>query len=110
MSVPSITTLDALKSAFTDRNRGGHEEVIFVNGKPYQGEVEFNSYRGFGWESGRTASIFITPHVDPTSEVILVDLHFMRLRRCVLNTKPEPWEKKQEWEAIDLPEDQKAGT
>lgn len=92
----------------------GFTELLFVNGKPYKGEVSMNRYKGMGWASGRTASVYITPTVDPASEVILVDFRYMRLRRCQLRVPTDPIEvmmgtrnNEQEWEAIDLPEDRR---
>ena len=93
----------------------GFTELLFVNGKPYEGGVSMNRYKGFGWASGRTASVIVSPPIDPASEVTLVDLRYMRLRRCQLL---EPVEfsieariaqkhNRQEWEAIDLPEDRR---
>jgi hypothetical protein len=93
----------------------GCDELIFVNGKPYEGVIALNRYKGIGWESGRTASVILSPPVDPTSEVILIDLRYMRLRRCQL-LKPVEFSveariaqkhNRQEWEAIDLPEDRR---
>ena len=108
MPVKSISTWEKIKTEINDRV--GLHEVVFVNGKPYEGEVSFNRYKGFGWESGRTASVFIKPEINPASEVLLVDLRYLRLRRCVLAPQVRPeWrqEGEQEWEAIDLPEDKK---
>jgi len=105
MPVPSITTISALISDLTTSS--GTHELIFVNGKPYEGEVSFGRYKGFGWESGRTATIYLSQAVDPSSKVFLVDLDFIRLRECFLTeNKSRHWA--QEWEAIDLPEDQKS--
>ena len=112
MPVKSISTWEEIKTNVNDRI--GLHEVIFVNGKPYEGEASFGRYKGFGWESGRTASIYITPPVDPASEVILVDLRYLRLRRCQLRVLTDRIDIKiaednnqQEWDAVDLPEDKK---
>lgn len=92
----------------------GLDELIFVNGKPYAGEIALNRYKGMGWESGRTASVILSPPVDPTSEVTLIDLRYMRLRRCQLLVPRDRIDaalaqkhNRQEWEAIDLPEDRR---
>lgn len=92
----------------------GFDELIFVNGKPYEGVISMDRYKGMGWESGRTASVYIRPPVDPSSEFIIIDLRYMRLRRCQLRVPTDRIEAKiaeknneQEWEAIDLPEDRR---
>lgn len=92
----------------------GFTEIFFVNGKPYEGQVSMNRYKGMGWASGRAASVYINPPVDLASEVTLVDLRYMRLRRCQLRVPTDRIEalmtqknNEQEWEAIDLPEDRR---
>jgi hypothetical protein len=113
MPVPSISTWGALQANIAASV--GIHELIFVNGRPYEGGVSFNRMKGMGWESGRTGSIYITPPVDPSSEVILVDLRYLRLRHCQLRVPTDRIDikiaeknNKQEWEAIDLPEDQRS--
>lgn len=102
MSVPSITNWANLQLDINDKY--GSHEVVFVNGKPYDGQIEFDRYKGIGWESGRTASVLLYSHIDPSSEVYVVDLRYLRLRKCKLLEKSFI-RSAQEWECIDLPED-----
>jgi hypothetical protein len=104
MAVPSITNWEHLKSDINEKY--GPHEVVFVNGKPYDGQIEFDRYKGIGWESGRTASVCLYSPVDPSSEVYVVDLRYLRLRKCKLLPKSFI-RNAQEWECIDLPEDVK---
>jgi hypothetical protein len=113
MPVPSISTWGQLQANVAAATRGLHE-LIFVNGKPYEGQASFGRIKGMGWESGRTMSLYISPPFDPASEVILVDLRYLRLRHCQLRVLTDRIDIKiakdkneQEWEAIDLPEDQR---
>jgi hypothetical protein len=93
----------------------GCDELIFVNGKPYEGMIALNRYKGMGWAGGRTASVILSPPVDPASEVTVIDLRYMRLRRCQLlqldessiDARIAKKYNRQEWEAIDLPEDRR---
>ena len=111
MPVPSLSTWTQIQ-ANVAASEGLHE-IIFVNGKPYEGQASFGRIKGMGWESGRTMSLYISPPVDPASEVILVDLRYLRLRRCQLRVltgidlKISVKNNEQEWEAIDLPEDKR---
>ena len=104
MAVPSITNWEHLKSDINDKY--GPHEVVFVNGKPYDGQIEFDRYKGIGWESGRTASVLLYSPVEPSSEVYVADLRYLRVRKCKLLPKSFI-RNAQEWECIDLPEDVK---
>jgi hypothetical protein len=104
MPAESLTTWEALRSAISDQS--GLYDLIFVNGKPYEGQFELDGYKGCGWIGGRTISVlFLTP-IEVSSEVILVNLRYLRLRHCTLKVGPSNWKNRQEWVVIDLPEDQ----
>lgn len=78
------------------------EELVFVDGRLFDGTVIYNRYKGVGWEGGRTASIEMTPSKGPPpgneSSVVLVDLRWGRLRHCKRNSENtmEKW-----WTVID---------
>lgn len=60
------------------------KEFVFVDGKLFDGRVIFDRFKGVGWDSGRTASVSLSPSPPPDSDVILVDMEFGRIRRCFL--------------------------
>jgi hypothetical protein len=84
-------------------------ELVFVNGKSYSGDISCGCIKGLGWKEGRTVSIHVNPSIPSDAEVFIIDLKYLRLRKCKLikeaktPTKGEfTW---QVWEAIDLIED-----
>lgn len=108
MPISSTDTYEMLVDRLTAEPGYSLKELVFVNGKPYSGLVSFARYKGCGWVAGRTADIFVNPPIPSSSEVIIIDLGYMRLRKCKLKqemiSEKSEW-KWQIWSAIDLPED-----
>lgn len=84
------------------RTRSLQPELLFVNGRIYEGDFELDRLRGKGWEGGRTRSVLLHSHIDPSSEVFLVDIGFLRHRRCTF--KGVRYEL-QEWDTVEIPGD-----
>lgn len=105
MPINTTGTWEELQARIADPE--GFHELLFVNGRPYQGAITVNRYRGFGWEEGRTSDFFVFPHINVDAEVFLVDLRYLRIRRCHLMDGPRARAQyeEQRWGVLDLPED-----
>jgi hypothetical protein len=58
-----------------------HEEYVFVDGIMFSGDIEFGRLKGWGWDSGRTMTLKLTPNPPQNSDIVCVDVGFKKLRR-----------------------------
>lgn len=105
MAVNMLAEATELQRVVHTLEPGTLMEILFVNGHPYDGDIEFSRHRGIGWEGGRTKVALLYNPIDPESEVYLVDVGYLRLRRCVCEGVGKEYPGRQQWRAIDLPGD-----
>ncbi len=81
------------------------QELVFVDGNIYGGNIIFECWRGMGWPGSRTEMLDLFPHVPKNSVVHVIDMTYGKLRECQLSDDPISDDGRQRWQAIDGPEE-----